>query len=298
MAVRLILACVILFLAALSVGAEESRAVPSAFATDGSHHVFVRVSVNGAKDVWMLLDTGTAPSTIDRGYARSLGLKLGRETNTGKGVGGDAIPIAKTRVTGLRIGTTQRADVAFTALPFTIKTPDGETAVGVIGHSALVGRTLVIDYPRREIRLSEASELANCHCGLPVKLPYGIPAVPITLGGHEAQAIIDTGGAYDVLVPPPSAARFGLANAMMAGQTGTGAGYGGSQEIRSGPGPALRLGALEKPVTGIAYVNLPIRVDVAIGSWFLKDYRMTIDYRARRALFEAASDITLPRTPR
>lgn len=296
MAVRLILACVMLLLAAFAVMAGERGVVPSAFATDGSHHVYVRVSINDAKPVWMLLDTGTSPSTIDRDYARSIGLTLGRERNIGKGVGGDAIPIAKASVAQLRIGGTRRDKVAFEAMPFRFTAPDGEIAVGVIGRSALTGRTLVLDYPARQVRLTEDSGLAACRCGAPIKLPYGIPSVRAALGGRTIDTIIDSGGSYDVLITPPGASRLGLIEAMNAGQASTGHGYGGGAPIRSGPGPALKVGDQEKPATAITYIALPIKIDAALGTWFLKDYRTTIDYRARRVLFEPAP--SPPRTPR
>ena len=279
---RLLLICSMLVLSSLPARAAEQR-LPSAFA-DGSNHVFLKVSINGAPEVWMLLDTGTVPSTIDRAYAQSLGLKLGKESDTGKGAGTDPIVIAKTKVRSVRVGATTRQDVAFESMVFSFPTPDGQKAVGVLGYSFLAGRILVVDYPKREVLLTDAG-LTRTQ-GFPFRMIYNIPTVRAALGGQRVDALIDTGGYYDVLLTPPAATRLGLEKAMADGAAATGHGYGGAQDYKLGKGPDLTVGDLVKPGPAIAFIPLPIKIDGALGTVFLKDYRMTLDYPAKRVLFE------------
>lgn len=279
---RLLLVCSLLVFSSLPAQAAEQR-LPAVFAAD-TNHVFLKVSVNGAPEAWMLLDTGTVPSTIDRAYAQSLGLKLGKESDTGKGAGTGPIVIAKTKVRSLQVGQTVRQDVAFESMAFSYAMPDGRKAVGVLGYSFLAGRILVIDYPRREVLFTDAG-LTPAQ-GLPFKMVYKIPTVKAALGGRPVNALIDSGGYYDVLLTPPAATRLGLGKTMADGAAATGFGYGGAQDYKLGKGPDLSVGGLFKPAPAIAFIPLPIKIDGALGTVFLKDYRVTVDYPAKRVLFE------------
>jgi predicted aspartyl protease len=279
---RLLLVCSLLVFSSLPAQAAEQR-LPAVFAAD-TNHVFLKVSVNGAPEAWMLLDTGTVPSTIDRAYAQSLGLKLGKESDTGKGAGTGPIVIAKTKVRSLQVGQTVRQDVAFESMAFSYAMPDGRKAVGVLGYSFLAGRILVIDYPRREVLFTDAG-LTPAQ-GLPFKMVYNIPTVKAALGGRPVNALIDSGGYYDVLLTPPAATRLGLGKTMADGAAATGFGYGGAQDYKLGKGPDLSVGGLFKPAPAIAFIPLPIKIDGALGTVFLKDYRVTVDYPAKRVLFE------------
>ncbi|WP_327019751.1 retropepsin-like aspartic protease [Caulobacter sp. Root1455] len=269
-------------ISSLPARAAEQR-LPAAFA-DGSNHVFLKVSINNAPEAWMLLDTGTVPSTIDRAYAQSLGLKLGKESNTGKGAGTGPIVIAKTKVQSVRVGAATQQDVAFESMVFSFPTPDGQPAVGVLGYSFLAGRILIVDYQKREVLFTDAG-LSSAQ-GFPFRMVYNIPTVRAALGGEQVDALIDTGGYYDVLLTPPAAKRLGLEKAMADGAAATGFGYGGAQDYKLGKGPDLSLGDLVKPSPAIAFIPLPIKIDGALGTVFLKDYRMTLDYPAKRVLFE------------
>jgi predicted aspartyl protease len=279
---RLLLICSILAFSSLPARAAEQR-LPAAFAA-GTNHVFLKVSINGAPEVWMLLDTGTVLSTIDRAYAQSLGLKLGKESNNGKGVGTGPIVIAETKVQSVRVGQAVRQDVAFESMVFNFPTPDGQQAVGVLGHSVLAGRVLVVDYLKREVLFTDTGLTRDQ--GLAFRMVYNIPTVRAALGGQRIDALIDTGGYYDVLLTPPTATRLGLEKTMADGTAATGHGYGGAQDYKLGKGPDLTVGDLVKPGPAIAYIPLPLKIDGALGTVFLKDYRVTIDYPAKRILLE------------
>ena len=225
---RLLLICSILTFSSLPARAADQR-LPAAFA-DGTNHVFLKVSINGAPEVWMLLDTGTVPSTIDRAYAQSLGLKLGKESNTGKGAGTGPIVIASTKVQSVRVGATTRRDVAFESMAFGFPAPDGQPVVGVLGYSFLSGRILIVDYLKREVWFTDTG-LTRAQ-GAPFRLAYKIPTVRVGVAGRTFDALIDTGGYYDVLLTPPAAARLGLKSTLSQGATATGFGYGGAQDYK------------------------------------------------------------------
>ena len=282
MIARLLALCAILTFSGQHARAADT-ALPAAFAND-THHVFLKVSINGSPEAWMLLDTGTVPSVIDSDYARSLGLKLGKPSNTGKGAGSNPIVIAKTKVSSIRVGTSARQNVAFESMSFSFPTPDGRKAVGVLGYSFLAGRILVIDYPGHKVWFTDTGLTQDQ--GVPFRLAYKIPTVRVGLADQHVDALIDTGGFYDLLLTPGATTRLGLDDAMAKSPTATGFGYGGAQDYRIGAGPDLSVGDLVKTAPAVAYLPLPIKIDGALGTVFLKDYRVTVDYPAKRIRFE------------
>ncbi len=122
------------------------RLLPAAFHIDGQEDVFLKVSVNGAPQVWMALDTGTDPSEINLAYAQSLGLKLGPPVNTGAGVGGDGFAVQPVEIAHLQAGSEARDHVAFETTSLTVPGPDGRPIAGMLGYTAgpdfAIGQTI------------------------------------------------------------------------------------------------------------------------------------------------------------
>jgi len=264
----------------------DATLLPSAFHVDGNQFIFLKVSIDSAPEVWMLLDTGTSPSVIRLDYARSLGVKLGPPANDGAGAGGSGFQTYPVKVANLRVGTVALENVAFEAEDFGPPGPDGLPIAGVLGYSFLAGKALVLDYPAGKARLIKAGQTV---CGVPFQLVSDVPTVSLSVAGQTVSAAIDSGGAYELLLTPTSAGRLGLAGSMAAGGDYPGTGYGGKVVVKvnmSGPDFAIGETIRRKPV--VAYLPLPaaLPVDGAVGTSFLKDYKVTIDYSAQRICFE------------
>lgn len=258
-------------------------ALPAAF-RDG--FVFLQVSVNGAEPVWMELDDGTSPSAIDLDYARSLGLILKPGAGSGTGFGTEKISFYNTQAT-VTAGEARRA-IDFSAAPLTGMTgPDGKPLAGVLGYSFLRNRILVIDYPKSEIRFAAAT--APCACDLPMGIDNDIPTIPVTVAGHRLTALIDSGGAYELLVTPAGVKTAGLDAQAAQAKPVTGYGYAGSQTAAIGTAPNLSVGAITRQNPSAVYSTFgtaPLKTPAALGAWFLRDYKVTLNYRARTVRFE------------
>ncbi len=257
--------------------------LPAAF-RDG--FVFLQVSVNGAPPVWMELDDGTSPSAIDLDYARSLGLALKPGAGSGTGFGTEKIAFYNTQAT-VAAGAASRS-IDFSAAPLTGLTgPDGKPLAGVLGYSFLRNRILVIDYPKSEIRF--AADSAPCACDLFMGMDNDIPTVPVTVAGHRLTALVDSGGAYELLVTPAGVKAAGLDAETARAKPVTGYGYAGSQAAAIGTAPDLSVGAILRQNPSAVYSTFgtaPLKTPAALGTWFLKNYKVTLNYRARTVRFE------------
>ncbi len=248
--------------------------------------IYIKASVNGATPVWMLLDNGTTPSAIDVGYAKSLGLALKPGAGSGTGIGTAKFRFFNTSA-NLAAGTDDRR-IAFSAIDLgTIKGPDGQPLKGVLGYSFLAGRIAVIDYPRSEVHF--AATEAPCACDIAMTLDNDIPAVPVRVAGHAMRALIDTGGAYDLLLTPAGVTAAGLQASARDARPTTGYGYGGAQAASVGTAPEISAGGVTQsnPQTLFAtFGTSPLKSPAALGFAFLKAYKVTLNYRARTVRFE------------
>ncbi len=253
--------------------------LPAAF-HDGL--VYLRVSVNGAEPVWMNLDNGTSPSAISLDYARSLGLKLDKAAGWGTGIGHKPVEFFNTSAQVTAGSGTRRIDFAASRLDGMMG-PDGRPLAGVLGHSFLKGRILVVDYPQSRVWFT--SRLEPCGCDLAMGEDFNIPTVPVTVAGRRMTALIDSGGMYELLVTPAGIRAAGLQAYAEAAKPRTSYGYAGAQTVRVGKAPDVTVGSIRRhnpsAVYG-AFGTSPLKSQAALGAMFLKDYRVTLNYRGRK----------------
>jgi len=256
--------------------------LPAAFTDDGQ--LYLRVSLNGAPERWFQLDTGTTPSAVDLGYARLAKLDLTGHRGHGGGAGADRPAYIQTSATA-RAGAFTAPNISIQALNYAPRGPDGQPIGGVLGTSFLKRQLLIVDYRTRKAWISQGS-LARCKTAQLFRLRFGIVVTRIKVGGRPMDAIVDSGGVYDLLVQPSAAPAFGLSDAMAKGMSGVGYGYGGKVEIRGAVGPALDVGQIHHAQSQVSFIPIPLKIHVAIGTHFLRHTRTTIDYRSRKILFE------------
>ncbi len=257
--------------------------LPAAF-HDGL--VYIQVSVNGAAPVWMDLDDGTSPSAIDLDYAKSLGLQLKRGTGSATGIGSERIEFFNTSAELAAGASSRRIDFSASRLKG-MSGPDGKPLMGVLGYSFLAGRIVVIDYPNRKVIFAARS--TPCTCDLPMGLDTNIPTVPITVAGRPLTALIDSGGLYELFATPAAVKTAGLEAFAAEGRPVTGYGYAGAQGVRVGRAPDVVVGSIRKGAPETVYGTFgtsPLKTPAALGARFLKDYRVTLNYRARTVRLE------------
>ena len=260
-----------------------SGPLPAVF-RDG--RIYLHVALNSASPVWMELDTGTVPSVIDAGYAQTLGLDVKNSRQAGKGFGTAQVPVARTQAQ-ITAGPIAANDIAFSVMPLhNMPGPDNQPVAGVLGFSFLAGRIITIDYASGTVRFADA-----CTCDLRMTLDADVPSVPVMIAGHAVDALIDTGGGYDVLITPATANAIGLQGQMNLAAPVQGVGYGGAQAGRMGAGLDISAGGITRPASSALYSTFgtaPIKSGAALGFNFLQSARVTLNYRDHTARLETA----------
>ncbi|MBW8734215.1 MAG: retropepsin-like domain-containing protein [Asticcacaulis sp.] len=248
--------------------------------------VYVQVSVNGAAPVWMDLDNGTSPSAIDLDYAKSLGLKLKAGAGSATGIGSEHVEFFNTSADVAAGSASRHIDFSASRLKGMVG-PDGKPLAGVLGYSFLAGRILVIDYPNQKVFFASAS--TPCTCDLPMGFDTNIPTVRATIGGHAVTALIDSGGMYELFATPAAVKLAGLQAEVDKARPVTGYGYAGAQSVKIGRAPDVVVGSIRRADPETVYSTFgtsPLKAEAALGARFLKDYRVTLNYRARTVRLE------------
>jgi aspartyl protease/PDZ domain-containing protein len=174
----------------------------------GSHHLWVKVSIDGAPPADFLVDTGASGIAIDRGYAEQIGLaREGRFAVQGMG-GSDVGAFA--RVGSMRIVGSGDDGVSLAHLRASIVDLSrmNEEALwrrldGLLGFEALERFVVEVDYDRELITLHDPATFVPERTGktVPMRLLSGIPIVTARLDdGCEGDFLVDTGSSFGVLV--------------------------------------------------------------------------------------------------
>ncbi|MFZ6743654.1 pepsin/retropepsin-like aspartic protease family protein [Undibacterium sp. JH2W] len=253
-------------------------------------NIYVKVSVNGAKKTWMMLDTGTASaSIIDLDYAQSLGIQLTPEAEGTGGFGSEKVPTFNTSPVHLSADTSKGQITDFESFKIDGMTgPDGKALSGLLGYSFLAGKTLVIDYKKEEIYFVKNAAKPDRQ-DVKMELNLNIPSVNIKMSGHDVRALIDTGGAYNLLITPATTKEIGIEQYLEEAKPAGSSGHGGEQAVRIGKAPDISIGDLVIHDLTAAYTSFGttgINAGASLGKDFLKNYKLTINYGAMTIRFE------------
>jgi hypothetical protein len=143
---------------ALAVGlaappAAQAAAVPLRVPFDFSRHVIgLDVTVKGHQ-LFMMLDTGVNPSTIDLARAEALGMPLDRKAaGVGNGEGGGRAEAIPSSIKALAIGGRGFGDIEALAVDMrAVSSAYGRKVDGALGYSFLKGKVVLIDYPAKAV---------------------------------------------------------------------------------------------------------------------------------------------------
>jgi hypothetical protein len=164
--------------------------------------VYVKVSLNGSPEAWMELDTGTTPSIVVASQAHAAGVQLVSQGKTTEGFGSEKIETSSASGVSVRTGNERAREIEFDSIEVPgMADPEGHPLSGLLGHSFLEGKIVVIDYPNEKLFFRDTPEERGA-IDVPMRIVNGLPLVRIALDGHELSALIDSGGDYGLLVTP------------------------------------------------------------------------------------------------
>ena len=269
---------------------QHEHALPSMFYKG---FVYIKTSVNGHPDAWMILDSGTTDSIIDTTYANTIGLKLTPSANAQETFGPMKTDTFDTDTVHLRVGAEPEKVVFFQSISIGgMMGPDGVPPAGMLGHTFLEGKSIVIDY-KREVVYFETTPRPADHrdVAMTIKAGIGIPVIQLKIANQLVDSLIDTGGTYDIIITPAKAKELGIESLMAAGKSGASHGHGGEQHFVAGKAPPFSIGELAVHDLNAAYTTFGTATDtigagVSLGIGFLKKYKVTLNYVANTVRFE------------
>lgn len=252
--------------------------------------VYIKVSVNHRPEAWMILDSGSTASIIDKGYAEQIGLKLTPSAEPQATFGSSQPQNYDTDTVHLRVGQEQERVVGFESIALGMAGPDGAPAAGMLGRTYLDGKSIVIDYPHAQVYLETTPQPADPR-DVAMSLKTGIPIVTLNFGGKMVPSLIDTGGTYGLIITPGTVKELGIESLMAEAKPAPTMGHGGEQAIVVGKAPPFSLGALMVRDQSAAYTTFGTASDVvgagvSLGIGFLKKYKVTLNYAAQTVRIE------------
>ncbi len=287
------------------IGAVFCLAAPAAIAAAGRHahtlpsnfhngSVFIEVTVNGHRGAWMMLDSGTTDSMIDADYAASIGITLTpKATGTG-GFGSEVTPTFTTGTVRLQVGIEPEQSLLFESIRLLgMRGPAGEQLAGLLGHSFLDKHVVVIDYQQQEVYFDDVTQQTDPR-DLPMTLVEGVPRIQVNMANQKVDALIDTGGSYNVIITPATATRLGVDHLMAQATPAATVGHGGQQHVVIGTAPPFSVGTLATIDEKAAYTTFGTATDalgagMSFGITFLKKYKLTLNYLANTVRLDCST---------
>jgi predicted aspartyl protease len=248
----------------------------------------IAMMVNGRRGLFQI-DTGAPGVSVDRDFAREIGLPQRPGTHAGIFANGVPQTIPETEIDTLGLGNSTLRGIAADVLPLRAMSngmyPEGQRIDGAIGTSVFERFSAVtIDYAAGSLVLYAPGATLPPDAGTPVPLWLVGDHFLITRGEIASQTgaiAIDTGLAGGGVVPSEQTVR---AAKLALGASGMGQTPGGEAPISSVLVPEVGIGtALERNVRGFvspAAEHSPFRFATAgtVGHEFFRHRALTIDF--------------------
>jgi len=217
--------------------------------------IFLRGKLNG-HDTPMLLDSGAGVTTLDRGFARSIGIKEGQKI-TAQGVGGSEEAELVHGVT-IEVGNLKLSNATVAVLELDlIEKAIGRPMPVILGREMFMTNAVAIDFERQVLSLTPNGNFPPPSGATEVKLKRDgtLHYLPISIDGLppvDAALDLGNGGAlslskeYHEAKPQLHSLPFAL---------GMGGGVGGVHELKRTTLPKLEL-------AGFSFSGVPTELDV------------------------------------
>ena len=281
-----------------------------------NNHVYLQVSVNNAKPLWFLLDTGFGGIIINLRNARALGLKLdpaGQTTGVGEGLADvfftenvsftlPGVTIAHEKVGILSLENVEecsnKIDVdlqgKITSRAQAAKGDEQQPIDGILGDEFFRLFVVEIDYAAKSINLYDPKSYH--YQGKGERIPFEVRQkhiymrAPITASGRSpinGLFVIDTGSAGALVLTSPFVEQHKLLPPPNQTTPFSICGIGGDSQTQIGNLGEIRLGTikLESPVTMFSQATNGVlsSPDFSghIGNAILRRFKVVFDYSRR-----------------
>jgi predicted aspartyl protease len=255
----------------------------------------VQCRLNGGEPVGMMLDTGSQRTVLDGAVAAENEVKV-LDFDTTQFMLAGVVGKEKAMV-GL-LSPLTIASASISQYPCLIRTHQNAAHIGLFWREKidlnLLGfdlplrlcSHLTVDYPRGEIVFGfrQTFQPASRNCvSEPLVIHNALPHVRLRVGDVEWLALVDTGSSFGVEVDRHLGARLGIdRNAREIRGGLINAAIGGTVDPKSAGVKLAEVDALQ----GLGPVHRDAEVAISpgtprVGSYFLKDYRVTFDLRRK-----------------
>jgi hypothetical protein len=285
-----------------------------------NNHIYLQVSVNNAKPLWFLLDTG-AGNIINSRHARALGLKLapaGQTTGVGEGTA-DAfitknvsfvlpgVTIAHQRIAVLSLENVEECSTKIDVdlqgkITWRAQAAKGDEAQpidGVLGDQFFKQFVVEIDYAAKSINLYDPKSYHYLGKGeripLDVRQNHIYIRAPITASGRSPISgvfMIDSGSAAALVLNSPFVEQNKLLPPLNQTTPFSICGIGGESQTQIGKLEEIRVGKirLESPITMFSQAanGTLANADFSgiIGNAILRRFKVVFDYSRKLMILD------------
>ena len=254
--------------------------------------ILIQTRVNGLGPFWMMLDTGADPSIVELGTAKSAGLKIAANGQQGSAGGTDANLAYETSLPQVQLGDLTATNVDAMAMDLSkLSTALGRPIGGVLGYSLLKARIVQIDYPGRKVRFYSSapscagaarSPLPKC-TALLFQYKDDILVTGVKVNGKRVTANLDTGSNGTFQLTPAAVDKLGLSEEVARAEASGSIGFNGALKNRQGTVHRVTVGTILEHDPKVVFYGKGMGMDsepwdIRIGSEFLKDFVVTLDY--------------------
>jgi predicted aspartyl protease len=244
-----------------------------------------------------MIDTGTDPSAIDTSTARQIGITPGSKGHKTSGGGTETNLNYSCKFSTLGVGSIVAVNVDAAAINLSkVSERMGAQIDAILGHSFLNKRIVQFDYPHNVLRFLDhppARSDAQNGVSLPFRYKDNVLIDGIMINGKRVTANLDTGsnGTFDL--SPKGIEELGLADDALRGKATSSVGYNGISENHAGTIKNITIGTISVDNAAVQYFGKGSGHDKApwsvnIGNEFMKDYVVTVDYRAKTVTFASS----------
>lgn len=276
-------------------------------------HILVKATVNNSRPLSFVLDTGASVALVRTDVARELGLQLGAPVKVGGAGPGTQSGNFVSGATWSLVGLEDLALPVNMALPMPVLPHAlGRPVDGIIGGQFIRQFVVELDYQARLLKLHDPATFTYSGPGesIPIEFVSGsqptISATVTPTGGQPltGRFLFDIGSGLALALHSP----FVTQHHLLKDDSKTirpigGAGAGGATVGRLGRIESLQIGSftLNRPVTMFskdkagAFANAALAGN--IGAQVAMRFRLFLDYRNRRIIFEPSAKYGEPFDP-
>lgn len=267
----------------------DSLIIPMEY-TDG--HIFVTVTVNGSKQVRLMLDTGASMNLFSQEVQDSLGLPV-IGTSAGKGIGGySSVNLVRTdslEVGGLTLYRQVAGVADFSEMQGLLRFD------GLLGQDFLSRFPVLVDYQEQRLTVYNPDKFSPPAGGheVPFKLTMQVPTIEAELVGIRGEFLLDLGSGFGLIVHKHFSDINKLPQRLSDVQDYTVGISGLGEGLRGRTAYAATLAFGEVRISSLRVV-LPESGDGLAGSrelagnmgnLLLEQFRLLFDYRHSRVFF-------------